>query len=233
MSTMGIIQRGSNSVMVELPCDQTTRLIERALRMRATFEVTLKQAGAMPVTGELARADGDVLVLVGPAGLADATLPSVYCDVAFRLDGEEFHFTTVILATVVQDDHLRLELSYPPRVMTWQRRRFVRAAVADSAAVIVRGTGGAPGEGRILNVSRDGLAFRIPTDRVAERAVGEPLELSFTLSADAGEFHLAGTVISKTPGGTPGTVIVGVQFIDDPATQATRDRLASALKAFM
>jgi hypothetical protein len=40
-------------------------------------------------------------------------------------------------------------------------------------------------------------------------------------------------VISKTPGGTPGTVIVGVQFIDDPATQATRDRLASALKAFM
>ncbi|HRX85111.1 MAG TPA: PilZ domain-containing protein [Phycisphaerae bacterium] len=234
MSTMGVIQQGTSSVVVDLPEQHSIRRLEQALRAKVDVRLDVKVNPDAAVTGTLARGDDpDTIVVELADGAASPAWRSAYCDVAFTLRHDEYMFTSVVLE--VEAAAGRLVLSRPKNLRTWQRRRFVRASVADSTEARL----GPPGEfgrcdtaGMILNVSPDGLACRVPLAAADRYAVDERLGVAFCIGSSSEEFRLDATVVSKTAAGTPGAVIVGLQFENSPTAARERERLASALHAF-
>jgi len=236
MNTMGIIQRGTSSILVTLPAHYAARRIEQAIRKRASARVVPKSIGeSATLTGTLQRVDGDTLAIAIATGDVSADWQSAYCDVSFDLGGEEYLFTSVVLEVDRARAAARLLLSHPESVQTWQRRRFVRAAVADSAPIRIEPaepSGELPIEGRILNLSVDGAACRVPSSAADGLAIGDRVGLVFAIGSAAQEMRLNGTLITKTAGGTPGTVILGLQFEVAPTDCPQRKRLAAALREY-
>jgi hypothetical protein len=236
MNTMGIIQRGTSSVLVDLPADYAARRIEQAIRMRASARVELKAVERhAPMVGRMQRGSAEgIAIEIAQTDLA-TTLRSAYCDVSFELRSEEFLFTSVVLDVDRGNDASRLHLSQPECVQTWQRRRFVRAAVADSASISL----GPPdqfdradGEGSILNVSQDGLACRVPHDIADVRGIGDRVGLWFAIGSIPQDVRMNATLVTKTAGGTPGTIILGLQFDCSPPGCPQRERLIAALREY-
>lgn len=233
MTTMGVIQRGTSSVLIDLPAQQSVRTLEQALRSQTTLRLSSKADAQRTVTGTLARGTKAALA-VNATGVVPHTWRSAYCDVSFELRQEVYHFTAVVLELTSAESGTRIVLSEPPCLKITQRRRFVRAAVADSAPVRIGSAddfGVNSAEGMILNVSPDGMACRVPVAVADAYAVEERVGLVFALGSGP-EFRLNATIVSKTPGGTPGTIIMGLQFMAQAAVASERERLAAALQAY-
>lgn len=237
MSTMGVIHRGLNSILIDLPANESARLIEQAVRARIPVSIEPKSdAHGGNLSGTFRGCDGESVTFTLESANVDDAIRSAYCDVVFRLRGNEYLFTSVALAVSSEDEGCRLDLEYPSTLQTWQRRRFLRAAVADSAPIFIQPRGTAPEdviEGRILNVSPDGVACRVPREAADQHTIGDSMGVTFSIGVMAEPLRFDATIVSKTPGGTRGMVIVGMSFGESAAFAAERERLAAALRAFV
>lgn len=237
MSGMSVIQKGSNRVLIDIPAPQAVRRLEQAVRAATHVELAAKGlADGMSLRGRFAASTAEAVVVRLEHKDDPRPEPSTYCDATFKMSGEEFLFTSVVLGVSQVPGGVDVELSYPDCIQMWQRRRFLRAAIADSTTVWL----GAPGdagagsaEGRLLNLSQEGLACRMQVAAADTCAIGDRVGLAFELNSAGSPFRFEGTVISKTAGGTPGTIIVGVHFDMDQCACSERERLARALHAFM
>jgi hypothetical protein len=145
-------------------------------------------------------------------------LVGTYCDVALRLGENQFVFCTDVIAVSGVGGASRICLARPEVIQVCQRRRFYRFRPARSAHVSLYWSDntGLPGlaTGWMLNVSADGLACRVDLQIADRLAIGEPLRVEFCLEpGDPGRFILDATVCSKSPGGTEGTMILGLHFL--------------------
>jgi hypothetical protein len=226
-----------NSVVVDISPDVTVRIIERAVRKNAAIRLEFSEVlGIDEQVGRLTCARRDSLIVTLDVVRPEATWRSACCDGSFMLDHAEYMFTSSILDFSTNGPSGALEILRPELLQTWQRRRFMRATVADSARVVLS----APGDfdhpwfaGDILNVSEDGLACRVERVDADRRAIGDVLGVKFPLGSDDRPHTLNAVVKSKTPGGTEGTIILGIQFDAGAEESEAKSRLAAALRMYV
>jgi len=136
-----------------------------------------------------------------------------------------------------------LELSMPDCLSVGERRRFWRATVVEASEVSVTpmtsGTGDAdevegPIQAVLCNLSPDGLACTVTEPAIDALLIGEPVHLSFALPNGGQTYSLPAVVCNKTPAGTEGKYVVGIQFRQregDTETHATIEALRKVLYA--
>ncbi len=99
-----------------------------------------------------------------------------------------------------------------------ERRRFWRARLAGSSRVKLQARGATNGpvraacDGRLLNISPDGLACLLSAAEARLLAVGATVEACFELPGVDEPFTLTGRVRAKTPGAADDAYVLGVQF---------------------
>ena len=237
MSVMGVVNSGTENLVIDLTEAQSAQLMEKALRAKAGVALRPKvERGVAELIGRVVEVRGDVLVVEAGRPEQGIDLRSAYCNATLSVIGGEYLFSTHVLDVQRQDAGVLLEVSRPLLLQTWQRRRFIRASVADSARVFI----GAPGafdqhhcEGAVLNVSHDGLACRVEKRAADGREIGETVSLSFVLEPRQGAIEMNAAIKGKTPGGTEGTIILGMQFENVEHASEQRARLASALGSYL
>ena len=175
-----------------------------------------------------------------PAGAGSercAELVGTYCDVTIRLGENRYLFCSdVVSVTEVPKSSgaVRISLARPETIQVAQRRRSWRFRSARSSRVELRRINGDPSAGGsigwLCNVSGDGLACRVDAGVADRLAIGEQVEAEFTLtSGDEDRFVLDAALCSKTPAGTQGSMILGLQFLTGPGHASSADA-AEALR---
>jgi hypothetical protein len=231
------MNRGTNSVVVEIAPDSTVRVIEQAVRKNHPLKLEFSNHRDLDdLAGRFTEARRDALIVTVEDIRPDAAWRSACCEGSFSLGGVEYLFSSSVLDFSEPDRGAKIEIVRPETLHTWQRRRFMRATVADSSYVTLC----APGdfrqplfEGKMLNVSEDGLACRVERASVDRYAIGERLGAQFALGATARPHRLNAVIKSKTPGGTEGTIILGIQFDTSAGADEERAGLAEALRMFV
>jgi hypothetical protein len=115
-------------------------------------------------------------------------------------------------------------MSRPETMQVAQRRKFWRFRPAKSAQVELRwGDESAP-NGAVAwmcNVSGDGLACRVD-QRIGEQLwIGDQLLVKFALApGDPQHYSLSAVLCNKTPAGSEGKLILGLQFMTGPEFEA-------------
>jgi hypothetical protein len=164
-------------------------------------------------------------------------LVGTYVDAVMHLGEQRYMFSTDVirvLPAVAPGDQPRMHVSRPPILQVAQRRRFRRIKLSHSAQVDLRWLRDGlqmGGVGWLFNVSGDGMACRAE-ERVAESLwIGDELQVEFTLApGDAERFSLKCILCNKTPTGSLGKVILGLQFeIADPESNKTSQLLRQRL----
>lgn len=163
------------------------------------------------------------------------TLVGTYCDLSIRL-GDHLYLCSCDVIRIEKptapDRRPIIHLARPDTLQVTQRRRFHRINLADSTKVRlhwIRSDDTADeGVGWICNISADGLACRVDS-HVADRLwIGEQIQVNFALSpTDTQRFMLEATICSKTPTGTEGKVMIGVQYLTGPSHQYSTQAVES------
>ncbi|HON68714.1 MAG TPA: PilZ domain-containing protein [Phycisphaerae bacterium] len=164
-------------------------------------------------------------------------LVGTYVDVVVHLGEQRYLFSTDVirvLPAVTPGNQPRMHVSRPPILQVAQRRRYRRIKLSHSAQVDLRWQRDGQqmgGVGWLFNVSGDGMACRTE-ERIAESLwIGDELEVEFTLApGDAERFRLKCVLCNKTPTGSLGKVILGLQFqVADPESNKTSQLLRQRL----
>ena len=225
---------------LELGSRESQRVLEQACRAGARATI-VPQTGHQPtLLGTLATLTAESLWLdmdrTSPA--SDAARQSACCDVTLGFRESRYLFATNVVSTVQAEGESRLEVARPDTVCLLQRRRFWRARLAESTGVRLRrvadGDDGVNGpawdcRASMLNVSPDGLACLVTRRDADATVVGQRLHVEFALSAVQGSFVMNARLKAKTPAGTDGAIVLGLQ-LEPAAGSEQRRRLARALE---
>lgn len=112
-----------------------------------------------------------------------------------------------------------------------ERRRSPRRLLRGSVKIEIR-TSGASDTGlataTMLNLSESGVACRVPWDEVDRLQTGESIRVLFRLQEADQPFDLPARIINITQAGTPGTCVIGMEFLfgNDSDRQQARLRVA-------
>ncbi|NOX60033.1 MAG: hypothetical protein GXP29_14400, partial [Planctomycetes bacterium] len=158
---MSVITENTSRVAIELGSQEAVRLIERAQRTNRPVTLSFSRLNRdESIVTSIVRTDTNSLTLMPHEGPSPDLLPSTCLEVNFILDGQTYFFSSSVLAEVGP----HIEIMRSNSLHTWQRRRFLRAHVADSTSVTLTHASSFAnriGEGAMLNLSPDGLACRI------------------------------------------------------------------------
>lgn len=158
-----------------------------------------------------------------------AQLAGTYCDLIIRL-GEQYYLCSADVVRVEKpsqgNQEIRFYLSRPQNLQVAQRRIYRRIQLISSAKVRLRwtreGEGNNEAVGWLCNLSLGGMACRADA-AVADRLyIGETLSAEFRLSpTDLDPLYFDAILCNKTPAGTEGKTVVGLQFLTGPEYQAS------------
>ncbi len=229
MTSAGLTCPSIHAVAIELDAQTSSRLLERAHRSRSQGTLVFTQCEQpCEVTVEIESTDAQTMHLATQQKDAIVNmLPSTCLEVRFGLDGQEYFFAS----TAIECRDSQIVVGRPEQLHTWQRRRFLRASVAESAVVVLTEMGGSRhvrGEGAMLNVSQDGLACRL-TREVADRVdINEMVGVKFELGPEHSLVECCGRIKSKTAAGSTNAIIVGIQLDRNPDTSNPLNQLLNA-----
>lgn len=158
-----------------------------------------------------------------------ADLIGTYCDVAIVLGDHRYLFSADVVTVqdgTEEEAAARLYIAKPDTIQVAQRRRFWRFRPAQSSRVELtwRSPDGTTTEGIgwLCNVSADGLACRVDARVSDQIGIGEEIKVDFALTpGDPERFALDAVICNKTPAGTAGTIILGMQFLTGPGHDGT------------
>jgi len=178
--------------------------------------------GPLVQSGEPARAAEQ------EGGLSES-LVGTYCDVTLRLGENRYLFCSDVVAVQGPSSpggRHRIYLARPETLQVAQRRRSWRFRPAQSSRVeltwVNADKGKAEGIGWLCNLSADGLACRTESNIAGQIGIGEQVSLAFALTpGDPERFVLDAVLCNKTPAGTEGTMILGLQFLVGQGHQAS------------
>lgn len=229
MNGMSVVSKVDQGVSVELDVQMSSRLLERALRSNVSVSLAFSRCdNEVTASAQIERGQSETLMLSGEESTFEGLLPSSCLEIRFTLDAQEFFFSSSVLSCTERT----VEIARPAQLHTWQRRRFLRARVAESATVTLT----LPdvythpkGEGAILNVSRDGLACRVSRELADSLSVDETVGVVFELGPDRIRIECNGKVKSKTVSGSAHSTIVGVHFKHGSGSVEMDEQLARLL----
>lgn len=157
------------------------------------------------------------------------SLVGTYCDVMLQLGENRYLFCSDVVAVQGPSGsgaRPRMYLARPESMQVAQRRRSWRFRPAQSSRVeltwINAEKSKTEGIGWLCNVSAEGLACRCEMAVAEQLGIGEQITLSFALTpGDPERFVLDSVLCNKTPAGTEGTMILGLQFLLGQGHQAS------------
>ena len=234
MNAMGIVKRGTTSVVIEIAEGPSVRIVEQAVRRKAV--VVFRPVGdreLSSMTGCIVEGTRETLSVQIEEGIEETSVRGAHYDAVLKMDGQEYFFGADILSVAEQSDGWLIQLNRPTMLQMWQRRKFIRAKVADSTTVGISAAGEferTKFEGAMLNVSEDGLACRVEKAVADYYAVDEVVGLKFKMQDCEKDIACNAKIKAKTPGGTPGTIILGMQFELSSMSSSERADLSSALQ---
>ncbi len=171
-----------------------------------------------------------------PDAQACLALAGTYCDADFHLGGHRYLFSTDVANVDIdaEQDRIALWLARPAVIQVAQRRAYRRIRLAQSSQVNLKWAeddhGMSSGIGWLCNISKAGLACRTEPPIADRLCIGEPLQVEFSFSPDTSErFQFDAVLCSKTPAGTQGKIILGIQFVVGPGHESSA-RAAEALQ---
>jgi len=227
---------------IDLTPRQAARVLEQALRARATLEIEPRNLPeGEPLRGKLVGREGELLsvqMLDEKFGLPLSVLMGAFCEIRTVLSGELYLFTTCVLDAILDSSPGRVLMVIPETIQVANRRQFERTNVTVASQVRVwTGAPHAPSVGLLANVSAEGLACNLPGTALDEAlSLGDHLRVSFELAGFDGLFELPATVCNKTLTGDRQQLSLGLKFdvrSDDLGARRALQRLRAALFQLM
>lgn len=222
------------TVTCPLDADSTNDLINLATRHGA--EVTLyadAERSVVLLNGALVDCcDSYVFICVhceNATELAMNALGRLYADLV--LDGTVYHLVAEDLEDVTSGHERLVRIPRPKTVSRIERRRSRRHQFQAARFVDLCSSNASTGttlRGRLLNLSPDGLACKMSHADAMLLSDYEHLTASFIVADDQPALTLAGRIVSRTPGGTQGHTVVGIEF-DDMSDDEQRARITEIL----
>lgn len=208
------------SFAIELNKRQSSRTIEQAFRRHIEIMLeTRAETENAPLVGELYASEPDELLLdiKSDPGIVLDNLIGVYVEAHFQLGEFRYLFSTHVADVTAGQGFGRLVLSRPETVMVLQRRRFWRSRFAASSEVRLISPSAQNQQpetivGDLCNISPDGLALRIETAQADGLLIGDTIQSQFQMPGLDHDFAFDAIVCNKTPGGTPESLLLGLQF---------------------
>jgi len=212
---------------IDLSTRQSARTLEQAVRYRATV---LIEPGLWPDADGL---KGRLIALDAESLRAELTEPSVfrpshmvgsYCDVSLLLGQDRFLFSTHALDAKQAGERWSVSLARPEKLRVYQRRRFWRVKLAESARVRLRRDADNAGTeivGWLCNISGEGMACLVEADAAERLHVGETIAASFALPDAGPPFDLHAVLCNKTPNAENEKMILGMQFLPSASSRTT------------
>lgn len=225
----------SSAYAIELDGLQSQRLLEHATQSGAEISILPHtRSDGLPVLAAIVGSTEEGLLLKAKDNSpADSmSLISVYCEATVVLSQARFLFSTNIIDVVQEGDDLQLEIVKPSHLHVLQRRRYKRRNLRGKTPVRIMPVDRADQpvfEAAMLNVSTGGLACRIDQTDADHCALEHRVQLEFALVDCEETFHLPARVRGKTPGASPGQIILAVEFESGIETESEREKLAEAL----
>jgi len=208
--------------------------LQSAARCGCSASVTLIRGGAGKVMrGRIVGLDDAsvCLVMQEPMRPAAGLIPGALVEISFIADHCCYRFRGTVGTSNGPGIPKQIQMSRPDQIDLVERRRSPRRRFSRTAVVKVwrPANGSAPIQAVMLNLSEDGLACRIHPDEHAPVAASEQVRIRFPTGLLGEELELSAQICSVVPGGTDGSVIVGMVFEDDPKSDGVKARLATAL----
>lgn len=113
----------------------------------------------------------------------------------------------------------QLEFHWPMTIAVEERRRSRRRQFqeADKATLVVAANGSeAMIDVIVLNVSLHGLACKISESEAAGLEVGSKLRVRMRIGGSSELFEEEAAIVNRTPAGSPGQVVLGMEFVAEP-----------------
>jgi len=158
------------------------------------------------------------------------SLIGTYCDVVIELGENRYLFSADVVGVQLPTSphgKTRIALSYPDTIQIAQRRRYRRFQPARSTQVELRWINQEKiqnsGIGWLCNVSENGLSCRTELRVADQLGIGERVKIEFALSMGDEQFTLDAVLCSKSPAGTRGKMLLGLQFVYDPENETLRN----------
>ncbi len=216
----------------KLDRDASQRVIETATRTQSQVVLSGEAFIGTTINGFLVSGDEATLLfeVTGHLPIPIDSLIGVPCE-AQIFSEQRYAFPTTIDGAPRWGKSRALAISRPEVIAMIERRRFLRAQLAQSSRVDLEWPHGGVIHRHLavmLNVSADGIACRV--DELSAKAIekGCTLTVSFDLPGSGESFHLQATVMNKIPGSDEYSII-GLQFARTPDIADQVDALRKAL----
>jgi hypothetical protein len=207
-----------------------------AHRVQVPLAIALDETpDAAPCPAHLALADSRMLLIqLETADFAAGDVQGKPVTATLSMDHLQYTFQTTVRA-VSQADPRTWRLELPASMHLVERRQAPRRRL-HRAATVHLAPQSAPGAdrasdicGRLLNVSGQGLACRLAAEAAATLSPTQPVSVAFRLDDHDRTFAFRARIVSITEGGTPGQMVIGIEFIDGATRDAQQDALQAAL----
>ncbi len=213
---------------------QTDAILNLAIDARATVEIGWSERIGDALAGTLAGGDDRSLHITIPEieELRTNAFEPLELEVTMMVAGGRYLFATRPLDPPPLSSCEVLLVARPTTLTVLERRRSRRRNLREPSTVVLH----LPDErdawqcaASILNVSADGLACRVENADAERIPVGRNVVTDFQVSVVDERFQMTGRVVNSTRAGTPGHVVLGVEFLTEEASHAQRTRLREAL----
>ncbi len=213
------------------------RVVNQAIQAQAPVRLLIPLHDEVAsATGILVGGDTATLILKldGPAPAPDAIVPDQSLHVRLNIAGGPYVFETRVISGPTSRRNRQIVLQRPGRLSQIERRRSARRLLREPAEVELRTidpVDGWEGTGAMLNVSPEGLACRLPDHESRRLTIGRRVRAAFRIGDPPQDFQTVCRITNLTLGGTAGTAIVGMGFVDDEREAILKTRLRAILES--
>jgi len=212
----------------ELTARASADLLAKAVRARSIVRVELDDGSDRTCCARLVGADGARLMLAADEGPGSTLLPtSAPLLVNLTVAGRRYTFASrcVVESTASPED--AVAITRPRSVAAVERRRSRRRFMGNTTVTLTHATETGPVHYRaaMLNLSADGLACRVSAAEADALTRERTVRAQFALGSPPVPLEVTGRLVSRTDAGTPGQVVLGLEFLEDEASRAARERI--------
>jgi len=142
-------------------------------------------------------------------------LPNTYCQIEMEIEDNDYFFDSHILSVRRHQEVLNIEVVCPETILVQQRRRSKRKTIASSSDVQISREENDElhiYEGKLYNLSEDGLAFKISKTQSSGVDIGQIWCVCFEVPEQSYCYKLEAVVRRKVPSSSEGDIILGMEF---------------------
>lgn len=211
----------------ELSPNESRPLLDAAARAGATVWIRVQTSGPCSVyQAELVGSEEGCIVVETSDAAAIAQDASDVRDIAISVEFDDRRLAWRDCGAVEQSKYEpdRLVIRCSVGVNLSERRRSPRRTLRSPSVVSLMGIDDQADwfcTGAMLNLSDRGLACRVENSPDVDQQLGQTVRFTYRVTSCGDLTQGEGRIVSVTPGGSPGTCVLGMEFVRDPANDGS------------